>query len=232
MCIRFSLASDIGELKQQFRIQRHEPLETTRYNIAPTRPIPLVRNDRHGVRILDEGRWGLFPFWARDSVNADASSLEAKPFFKRMLAGGRCIIPCSGMFGWERLEAEDKAARREEGRQRQPRAMHIQVQGRPLFGMAGLYEEWRSPDGRLERAATIVTVPASGSLSQWQERLPVVLDEEGMDEWLHPEIREFSFLRRHLQPLEPFQLRMYPVSNAVDDERYEAPDCIQEIRLA
>ena len=68
------------------------------------------------------------------------------------------------------------------------------------------------------RAATLVTVPASGSLSLWQERMPIVLDEEGVEDWLQPSIRDFSFLRRHMQPLEPFQLQVYPVSNAVDDE--------------
>ncbi|SDT02025.1 Putative SOS response-associated peptidase YedK [Paenibacillaceae bacterium GAS479] len=233
MCTRFSLASDISELKQHFRIEKHFALDAKRYNIAPIQSIPVVRNDRQGVRILDEARWGLFPFWAKDSVNADAGALESKPFFKRMLASGRCIIPCSGLYGWEQQEVyNNPRQRREENRPRQPRAMHIQVQGRPLFGMAGLYEEWRTPEGRLARAATIVTVPASGALSQWQERVPVVMDEEGMEEWLHPSIRDFSFLRRHLQPLEPFQLRIYPVSNAVDDEQYEAPDCIKEIQLA
>ncbi|MCM3748465.1 SOS response-associated peptidase [Paenibacillus pasadenensis] len=232
MCTRFSLASDLGELKEQFNIERHAEVDAKRYNIAPVQPIPIVRNDRHGVRIMDEARWGLFPFWAKDSVNADAEQLESKPYFKRMLAGGRCIIPCSGLFGWERSEEEDAGKQRADGRQRLPRAMHIQVQGKSVFGMAGLYEEWRTPEGRLARAATIVTVQASGALSQWQERLPVVLDADGMEEWLHPSIRDFSFLRRHMQPLEPFQLRIYPVSNAVDDEQYEAPDCITEIQWA
>ena len=224
MCVRFSLTTNVGELERRFRIEQAAELETNRYNITPTQSIPVIRNNRLGVRILDDARWGLFPFWAKDSINADASALESKTCFRQMLKSGRCIIPCSGMYGWQR-EAEENGPR-------QPRAMRIVVQGQQLFGMAGLYDEWRTPDGQRMRAATLVTVPASGSLSLWQERMPIVLDEEGVEDWLQPSIRDFSFLRRHMQPLEPFQLQVYPVSNAVDDEHYEAPDCIKEIRLA
>lgn len=224
MCVRFSLTSDIEELERRFAIRDAVRIPTMRYNIAPTQNVPVIRNNRHGVRIMDDARWGLFPFWAKDAVNADVSLLESKPCFKQMLISGRCIIPCSGMYGWQRGA--------EENGPKQPRAMRIMVQGQSLFAMAGLYDEWRTPEGALMRAATIVTVSASGPLSLLQERMPIVLDEEGLEDWLNPSIREFSFLRRHLQPLEPFQLRAYPVSNAVDDELYEAADCIAEIRMA
>lgn len=221
MCRRFSLTADAGEIIDQFGIVKARRCYTNRYNIAPTQTVSIVMNDGHGQRTIDECRWGLFPFWAKDSICADASRLEAKPFFDGMLKRGRCVVPCSGIYGWRPAEGE-----------KTPRAMRIVVEGRPVFGMAGLYDEWRAPGGELMRAVTLVTVPAAGPMALWQESLPVVLDGEGLGHWLDPSIKEYSRLRKHMQPLEPQQLRSYPVTSAVDNEDYESPDCIAEIGLA
>jgi putative SOS response-associated peptidase YedK len=41
---------------------------TPRYNIAPTQPIPVIRqNPKEPIRELSVIRWGLIPFWAKDS---------------------------------------------------------------------------------------------------------------------------------------------------------------------
>ncbi|AJY74456.1 SOS response-associated peptidase [Paenibacillus beijingensis] len=221
MCERYSLTAEVSEIMDMFGVVKAGRCYTNRYNIAPTQTVSIVMNDRHEQRIIDDCRWGLFPFWAKDAVNADAVRLESRSYFDGMLKRGRCVVPGSGFYGWRRTEGE-----------KAPRAMHIIVPGRNLFGMAGLYDEWRSPGGELMRAVTLVTVPSAGPMALWQERLPVVLDQEGMSDWLNPSVKEFGLLRKHLQPLEPFQLRSYPVTNAIRDEQYESPDCITEIRLA
>jgi len=40
-----------------------------RYNIAPTQPIPVIRqNPKEPIRELSLIRWGLIPSWAKDPV--------------------------------------------------------------------------------------------------------------------------------------------------------------------
>jgi len=217
---RFALKADITQIVDQFKVWAIKKPLAGRLNIAPMQSVTIIMNDRLRQRAIEDARWGLYPFWAKDSINADGERIGSKRYMNRMLNSRRCIVPCTGFFGWKREEAA-----------KEPRAMHIVVDRQPLFGMAGVYDVWTSPKGVEERAFTILTMPASGPMAAWQERLPVILDEEGVEAWLNPELADYGMVRTHVQPLEPFQLRAYPVTNAVVDERYEAPDCVLELGL-
>lgn len=221
MIERFSLTAEIGELMDKFEVRKNMNGHKSRFNITPTQNVTIIMNDRHDIRVLHEARWGLFPFWAKDSVNTEYSTLSEKPFLGRMLKRQRCIIPCSGFYGQKTF-----------GQERAPRVMHTVVPKQPILGIAGIFDCWRHVNGREEvRAFTMITAPSSGAMSVWQTNVPVVLDREGMEDWLNPKMTEFSALRKHLEPMESYQMRSYPVTNAVRDDLYEAPDCIMEIRM-
>lgn len=218
MIERFSLAAEVGEIVEQFGVRKVLKGHANRFNVSPTQTVSIVMNDRHDQRVLQESRWGLFPFWAKESVNADHAVLPEKPFLHRMLRRQRCVIPCSGFYGQKTF-----------GQERDPRAMYTTVPSRPLLGVAGIYDCWRHVNGKEVRAFTMLTAAASGPMSAWQPRVPVILDEEGIEDWLNPKQTEFSRLRKHLEALESYMMRSYPVTNAVRDEWYESPDCILEI---
>jgi putative SOS response-associated peptidase YedK len=219
MIERFSLTADIGDMVEMFQVKKVIRGFTNRFNVAPTQTVSIVMNDRFDQRTMQESRWGLFPFWAKDSVNADHATLFSKPFLKRMLRRQRCVLPCSGFFGQKQF-----------GKERDPRAMHIVVPSQPLFGIAGIYDSWKNVSGQEVRAFTMITAPSTGTMSVWQPRVPVILDEDGIEDWLNPQITEFSSLRKHLEAMDAYLMRAYPVTNAVHDELYESPDCIREIR--
>ncbi|RJX40005.1 SOS response-associated peptidase [Paenibacillus pinisoli] len=220
MIERFSLTADMSEIEERFGIQKVVVGHTNRFNIAPTQTVSIIMNDRHDTRVLQEARWGLFPFWAKDSVNADSAALPEKPFLHQMMKRQRCVIPCSGFYGQKLF-----------GKEREPRAMHTVLPGHDVLGIAGMYDCWRHSSGKEVRAFTMLTAATSGSMSVWQPTLPVVLDEEGIEDWLNPKLKEFSMLRKHMEAPESYLLRSYPVTNAVHDEWYEAPDCIREIAI-
>ncbi len=65
---------------------------TPRYNIAPTQPVPVIRqHPKEPVRELSLMRWGLIPSWAADSsaaarmINARSESASTKPAFRDAL---------------------------------------------------------------------------------------------------------------------------------------------------
>jgi putative SOS response-associated peptidase YedK len=71
-----------------------------RYNIAPTQPIPVIRqNPKEPVRELSLVRWGLIPSWAKDSsvaakmINARSETASTKPAFRDALKSRRCMVP-------------------------------------------------------------------------------------------------------------------------------------------
>src|SRR5271157_4557069 len=73
---------------------------TPRYNIAPTQPIPVIRqNPKEPFRELSLVRWGLIPSWAKDPsdgakmINARSETAGTKPAFRDALKFRRCLIP-------------------------------------------------------------------------------------------------------------------------------------------
>jgi putative SOS response-associated peptidase YedK len=69
---------------------------TPRYNIAPTQPVPIIRqNPKEPRRELSLVRWGLIPSWAKDSsisaqtINARSETAATKPAFRDPLTSRR-----------------------------------------------------------------------------------------------------------------------------------------------
>lgn len=221
MCERFSLTADMPELVREFRIDKVLTFYKPRYNVAPRQPIQVVVAEGR-ERWLDEFRWGLMPFWAKDAVNADSLMLEEKRAFKRIFTKNRCIIPCDGYYLWQTND---------NGKTRQP--MRIVMNNNRAFGIAGLYDVWRSPsDGSELRTATVLTTAPNRLVASMSDRMPVILDAEGIDMWLDPGMKDRNRLRFLLRPLPSEQMRAYPVSQRVNDTEHEEPDCVKELDLS
>ena len=108
MCGRFTLRKDSDALAAHFEVEDVHPIPS-RYNIAPTQAIPVIRvNLATGRRELVTMRWGLSPPWAEPGalrlINARAETLAAKPAFRDALRRRRCLIPADGFYEWQKLE--------------------------------------------------------------------------------------------------------------------------------
>ena len=53
-----------------------------------------------------------------------------------------------------------------------------------FFGMAGLYDQWRKPDGSTLLTFTIITTTPNAVLEKIHNRMPVILKPEKEDTWL------------------------------------------------
>src|SRR4051794_36066065 len=69
-----------------------------RYNIAPTQPVPVIRqHPKEPVRELSLVQWGLVPSWAKDlsvaarMINARSETACTKPAFSEALKSRRCL---------------------------------------------------------------------------------------------------------------------------------------------
>jgi putative SOS response-associated peptidase YedK len=89
-----------------------------RYNIAPTQPIPIIRqNPKKPVRELSLLCWGLIPSWAKESsgaakmINARSETAATKPAFRDALKFRRCLIPADGFYEWQKTGKEKQQSR-------------------------------------------------------------------------------------------------------------------------
>ena len=214
MCGRFTLAVDAAELEAAFDLASRVRLEP-RYNIAPTEPVAAVRLGKEG-RELAELRWGLVPYWASDAkighrlINARAESAAEKPAFREAFRHRRCVVPATGFYEW-----------RVEGKRRLPFLVHRR-DGR-LFGIAGLWERWNGPEGRVE-SLTLLTRPAVGPVAALHDRMPVVLAPEEVGPWLDPAADpKGSTLAL---PFDTDAWEATPVDPAVNDPRNKGEVCV------
>lgn len=192
-----------------------------RYNIAPSQPVMIVRQDASDQRELTTVSWGLIPSWSKDPslshslINARRETVSEKPSFRFAFKHRRCIIPASGFYEWVSV-----------GGTKQP--WYIKgFEDRPL-SLAGLWEHWQSPDGSLIETCTIITTTANELMSSIHDRMPVILPPESIAIWLEPNSKPEE-LAGLLRPCEPKYLAAYTVSNLVNNPRFDGAACIARV---
>ncbi|CAM4201466.1 SOS response-associated peptidase [Paenibacillus tarimensis] len=187
MCQLFALEAGAEEIRDQFRVNKVMVEISPRKQIEPTDNVPIIVGKQQERRLI-ESRWGLFPFWAKDSINADLDGVLSKEIFDRIIKKQRCIIPCTSV-----CKVED------DGKQKQ--SVSLTYKGSKLFGMAGLYEERVDPHGQIHRTCTIVTTAPGLGVSHHWKGLPVIITENELEEWLDPAMREKDRWQSRFAPL-------------------------------
>ena len=210
-----------AELAGLFQLLQ-EPDWTARFNIAPTQPVPAIRQVRQGRKptLL---RWGLVPSWAKDPsigsrmINARGETVADKPSFRGPLRYRRCLIPADGFYEWAKGEGGTK----------QPYYVTL-CEGRP-FAFAGLWEHWEGLDGAAIESCTIITTQANEVLADIHERMPVILHRADYDRWLDPGFQDTNKLQQLLAPYPAHQMGRAAVSTFVNSPRNESAACIEPL---
>jgi putative SOS response-associated peptidase YedK len=211
MCGRFSLRYTWKELHDLYGVRlssapsRWKPA----LNIAPTEEVPIIRF-LGGMRVIDLARWGLVPAWAKDisgfaTHNARAESFTAKPAFRDAWRKcQRCIVPASSFFEWRKADKQPFAIGRT---------------GNAPLGLAGLWDEWVTPDGEVLLSFTIITTEANALMGPIHDRMPVILAEDDWAAWLGETPATEVELLAMLKPFPPERMKSWPVDKRVGNVR-------------
>lgn len=190
-----------------------------RYNIAPTQPVPIIRqHPKEPRRELSLVRWGLIPWWAKDAsgaakmINARSETAATLPAFRDALKARRCIVPADGFYEWKRM-----------GKAKQPYCFEVNDGG--LFAFAGLWERWKDPSGNWIRTCSILTTTPNAVTSTIHDRMPVILDPDSYDLWLDPGFSDVSAVSEMLKPYDARLMRCYPVSERINNVANDDPEC-------
>ena len=118
MCGRFYLTASPAEIRKLFKLEKL-PEFVPRYNIAPTQPVPVIRqHPKEPSRVLSLMRWGLIPSWATDAsigfktINARSETITTTASFRDPFRTQRCLIPADGFYEWSRHDATCVIVRR------------------------------------------------------------------------------------------------------------------------
>jgi putative SOS response-associated peptidase YedK len=184
-----------------------------RYNVCPTDPVDTIV-ERDGKREMMQMRWGLVPRWwskplkelRAATFTARAETVETKPFFRDAFKRTRCLMPASGYYEW-RSEAGGK----------QP-YYFTRADGEPIT-FAGLWDEWKDrASGETLKSCTMIITEPNGIAAEVHDRMPVILDRDNFDAWLH---EGGSAL---LKPAPDDVLLRRPVSRRINSSRADPDD--------
>jgi putative SOS response-associated peptidase YedK len=220
MCGRISTAELTPEdLRRTFRLLTI-PMFHQSYNVAPTVPIPAIREQNH-IRTLCAFKWGLIPHWVKhldmdvSAFNARGETVAQKPFFRDSFKSKRCIIPVSGFYEWQKREDRKQA-------------YYIDRVDHKPIALAGLWDVWEDKEkGERVENCNLITIPATGQMVEIHARMPAILEPQFFDTWLDTEFRETHVLQDILQLPAQDALKMYPVSDYVNNAAHDGERCLQ-----
>ena len=220
MCGRYSLTTpDPAQLRARFAVSESVAVEP-HYNIAPGTDVLAVTTDREGARRGEHLRWGLVPNWAEDTkvgfkmINARAETLAERPAYRGAFERFRCLIPADGFYEWQQVAGEKR---------KQP--FHITRADGELFAFAGLWSVWHRGAPEELRSCTIITTAANAAVAPIHDRMPVILPPQAEELWLARDA-PLDALQALLTGIPAEQMALRPVGPAVNDARYDGPECL------
>lgn len=222
MCGRFILGSPFELIAHEFDIRMPAYNLKQNFNIAPSQNIHILIND--GERRIVACRWGYIPSWAKDAsigykmINARAETITTKKSFRNAFRKRRCLIITDGFYEW-RMKGSAKAP------------FFIRLKSGKPFGLAGLYNHWRSPVGEEHCTCTIITTEANEMLQEIHNRMPVIIERQQYDYWLDPAVSDERNLLALLKPFPPEEMECYEVSPRVNTPKNNSPDNIKPIHV-
>ena len=226
MCGRYRLSRRKQLIEEHFECDLWDEEWSPRYNIAPTQPVPVIRqHPKEPIRQIASMRWGLIPNWAKSPsgaagmINARSETAATKPAFRDPLKLRRCLIPADGFYEWARTV-----------KSKQP--FCFEVNGGQLFAFAGLWDGWRDSTGEWVKTCSILTTTPNAVTAAVHDRMPVILDQDSYDLWLDPGMQDVAAASELLKPFDARFMRCYAVSSRINHVANDDEECSALVELA
>ena len=224
VCNRYRLTHSKRYLAERFQAW-DEIEERPRYNIAPTQPVVTVRRELGTkTRKFTTMRWGLIPSWTKDmsigtrTLNARSETVATRLAFRDSILTKRCLIPADGFYEWRKV-----------GSLKQPYCFEVGEGG--LFALAGLWDQWKSPEGQIIERCTVLTTTPNSVVADMHDRMPVIVAPDKYDLWLDPDVNDFDAIRDILKPFDANLMRRYPVSRKLNNSQNDDAESASRVTL-
>lgn len=155
--------------------------------IRPTDVVPVIAPNRSGMRAVFPMRWG-YPGKTL-LMNARTETAASKPTFKEDWHKHRCIVPASWYFEWEHRLGND-------GKKHTGDKYMIQPKDSTMTWLCGLY---RIEDG-LPHFVVLTREPGE-EIRFIHDRMPLIMPERLVDEWVRPDTKPEELLRHSLSEM-------------------------------
>ena len=225
MCGRYRLSRRKQIIEEHFDTADWQEDWSPRYNIAPTQPVPVIRqHPKEPIRQVSLMKWGLVPSWANDTsgaarmINARSETAHTLPAFREAMKLRRCLVPADGFYEWQRR-----------GSVKQP--FCFEAGDGELFAFAGLWERWRDPSGQWVKSCSILTTTPNRLVAYVHDRMPVILPRDSYETWLDPGFSDVASIVGMLQPFDSALMKTFPVSQRVNSVENDDATCCEAVTV-
>lgn len=182
MCGRYHIdPKGIEEIKRIVKVLDEKLERQKGRDVYPSQEAPVIQGNRRKELEAKVLHWGFpSPSGKGLVINARAETALARPLFTDAVCYRRCIIPARWFYEWN-AQKEKILFRRED---------------RSLLYLAGFYGYF-SEGVRF----TILTTKANASVISVHPRMPLILEEEELSDWILDKNCTASFLKKEPAPL-------------------------------
>lgn len=179
MCGRYYLDDEaVREIEKLVRYVDKNLGQQKTGDIHPSDNAPVLIGEKLGFSIKSM-HWG-FPKYQRQGflINARAETVLEKKMFRDSVLGRRCVIPAKYFYEWDASKNKVTFGRA----------------GNPAIYMAGFYNQF--DDGK---HFIILTTAANSSVERVHGRMPLILEEKELNDWLYDD-RFLDFALHKIPP--------------------------------
>lgn len=172
MCGRYYINPEMfKELRQIIHFVQTDPMLYG--DIFPSQKT-LILAEQEGKLTPFYARWGI-PGKEKTSliINARAESLRDRPMFRENFSKRRCLVPASGFYEWN---------------SQKEKITFSQTSCNVMF-MAGIYGKYNNQD-----TFAIITTQANASVASTHNRMPLIIKQEDIPDWIHSSQRSSQLL--------------------------------------
>jgi len=153
---------------------------TVKGEVFPAGVVPVIATNKAGRRSVFPMKWGYSGKTLL--LNARAETAAVKPTFRDSWESHRCIVPASWYFEWEHRLGND-------GKKYTGDKYMIQPKGAAMTWLCGLY--------RIENGMpvfVILTREPGEAIRFIHDRMPLIMPERLVNEWIRPDARPEELL--------------------------------------
>lgn len=201
MLPNFSIASDPSLIQKHFSVEIKVDY-CPNYNAQPTDLLPVVTSNN--PEELSLFHWGISPAFTKNKevsqklLFAPVEEISAKASQRKNLKRQRCIIPADSFYDWKDVGKKEFV----------PYRFHLNHNA--LFSIAGLWDSFEDEDGEKVNTFIMLTLPSNEDMLEITDRMPAILNNDLMVEWLNEANAEESILE-FLIPFTDERIQSYTI---------------------
>ena len=210
MQINYSIASQGQLIADHFHIEVTDQYLPT-FNAQPSHLLPVITSE--DPENLSYFYWGTNPSFSKSRgvsdklLYAPVENIRTKPSLRKPLQLQRCVIVADSFYNWKEIAKKEKV----------PYRFHLE--NNVPFGIAGLWDSFETESGEVVHTFMMITTPASTEVRKASDRMPAILNEDLMLEWLN-ESNTSDSIHEFIKPYSEQHIFQHTINPKLSDPNF------------